>query len=78
MVATETLKHRGNGDGGRKIGSGGGGEGGRDRGGGCGGGNIGNGAGRQRRQWWGQATAVADGNRGSRGGRQQSTRKRQQ
>jgi len=41
MVATETLKHRGSGDGGRKIGSGGGGDGRRNRGGGCSGGDIG-------------------------------------
>ena len=52
------LKHRGSGDGGRKIGSSGSDDGGRNRGGGGGGGggNIGNGAGRQQRwQRWGQA-----------------------
>ena len=43
------LKHRGSGDGGRKIGSGGSDDGGRTRGGGVGGGDIGNGAGRQQR-----------------------------
>ena len=68
------MKHRGSGDGGRKIVSGGGGDGGRNRGGGCSGGDIGNGAGRQRWQWRGQAIVAADGNRGSGGGRQQSTK----
>jgi hypothetical protein len=78
-AAVETLKHRGSGDGGRKIGSGDSDDGGRNRGGGYGGGDIVNGTGRQQRwQWRGQArTAAAGGNRGSDRGRQQSTRKPQ-
>ena len=40
------LKHRGSGDGNRKISSGGSSDGGRNRSGGCGDGVIGNGAGR--------------------------------
>jgi len=79
-TAAEMLKHRGSGDGGRKIGIAGSDDGGRNRGGGGYGGDIGNGAVRQQRwQRRGQArTVAADGNRGSSGGRQQSTRKQQQ
>ena len=43
------MKHRGSGDGGRKIGIAGSDDGGRNRDGGGGGGDIGNGAGRKQR-----------------------------
>ena len=61
-MQSEMLKHRGSGDGGRKIGSGVIDDSGRNRDGGCGGGNIDNAVGRQ--QWWqqqGQARTVAAG-----------------
>ncbi len=70
----QQWKHRASG---RKIGSGGSGGSRRNRGSGCSSGNSGNGTGRQQRQQQGQATALVGGNKGSGGGRTESTRERQ-
>ena len=69
MVATEMLKHRGSGDGGRKIGSGGSDDGGRNRGGGWK-------EQRRRLRWrqhwlWHRQTAAATAGAGTSGGRRE-------